>query len=69
VPFKEFTEEHLMHMAKMHFIGPAMFLKHVAETIVDGGAFVNISSLSACDPLSGIVGYAASKRAGDRVIQ
>jgi NAD(P)-dependent dehydrogenase (short-subunit alcohol dehydrogenase family) len=69
VPFREFTEEHLMFMAKMHFIGPAMFIKHVAEVIVDGGAIVNISSLSAYDPLSGIVGYAASKRAGDRVIQ
>jgi NAD(P)-dependent dehydrogenase (short-subunit alcohol dehydrogenase family) len=69
VPFKEFTEEHLMFMAKMHFIGPAMFIRHVAEVIVDGGAIVNISSLSAYDPLSGIVGYAASKRAGDRVVQ
>jgi 2-hydroxycyclohexanecarboxyl-CoA dehydrogenase len=36
VPFKDFTEEHLMFMAKMHFIGPAMFIKHVAEAIVDG---------------------------------
>jgi NAD(P)-dependent dehydrogenase (short-subunit alcohol dehydrogenase family) len=69
VPFKEFTEEHLMFMSKMHFIGPAMFIKHVAEVIVDDGAIVNISSLSAYDPLSGIVGYAASKRAGDRVVQ
>ena len=69
VPFKDFTEEHLMFMAKMHFIGPAMFIKHVAEVIVDGGALVNISSLSAYDPLSGIIGYAASKLAGDRVVQ
>ena len=69
VPFKELTEAHLMHMAKMHFIGPAMFIKHVAESIADGGSIVNISSLSAYDPLSGIVGYAASKRAGDRVVQ
>ncbi len=58
-----------MFMAKMHFIGPAIFIKNVAEAIVDGGAIVNISSLSAYDPLSGIVGYAASKRAGDRVVQ
>src|ERR1700693_240695 len=69
VAFKDLTEEHLMFMAKMHFIGPAMFIKHVAEVIVDGGAIVNISSLSAYDPLSGIIGYAASKRAGDRVVQ
>ena len=69
VPFKDFTDEHLMFMAKMHFIGPAMFIKHVAAAIADDGAIVNISSLSAYDPLSGIVGYAASKRAGDRVVQ
>ena len=69
VPFKDFTEEHLMFMAKMHFIGPALFIKNAAEAIVDGGAMVNISSLSAYDPLSGIVGYAASKRAGDRVVE
>jgi NAD(P)-dependent dehydrogenase (short-subunit alcohol dehydrogenase family) len=69
VLFKDFTEEHLMYMAKMHFIGPAMFIKHVAEEIVDGGAIVNISSLSAYDTNSGIVGYAASKRAGDRIVQ
>lgn len=69
VAFKDFTEEHLMYMAKMHFIGPAMFIKHVAEAIVDGGAIVNISSLSAYDILSGINGYAASKRAGDRIVQ
>ena len=69
VPFTAITEEHLMFMAKMHFIGPAMFIKHVAEAIIDGGAIVNISSLSAYDPLSGLVGYAASKRAGDRVVQ
>jgi 3-oxoacyl-[acyl-carrier protein] reductase len=69
VPFKEFTEEHLIFMARMHFIGPALFIKNVAEPIVEGGAIVNISSLSAYDPLSGIVGYAASKLAGDRVVQ
>ena len=69
VPFKEFTEEHLVFMARMHFIGPALFIKNVAEPIVEGGAIVNISSLSAYDPLSGIVGYAASKLAGDRVVQ
>lgn len=69
VPFKDFTDEHLMFMAKMHFIGPAMFIKHVAQAIVDDGAIVNISSLSAYDALSGIVGYAASKRAGDRIVE
>jgi len=69
VPIKDFTEEHLMFMAKMHFIGPALFIKNVAEAMTDDGAIVNISSLSAYDALSGIVGYAASKAAGDRVVR
>ena len=45
VPFKDFTEDHLMFMAKMHFIGPAMFIKHVAEGIVDGEARLAISEI------------------------
>jgi NAD(P)-dependent dehydrogenase (short-subunit alcohol dehydrogenase family) len=34
VPFKDFTEEHLMFMAKMHFIGPAMFIAAFAYMLV-----------------------------------
>jgi NAD(P)-dependent dehydrogenase (short-subunit alcohol dehydrogenase family) len=69
VPFRELTEEHLLAMAKLHFVGPALFIKHVAEAIVDDGAIVNISSLSAYDPIVGISAYAASKRAGDRMVE
>lgn len=69
VPIKDFTEEHLLDMARLHFVGPAMFIKHAADAMVDGGAIVNVSSLSAYDAMSGIVGYAASKCAGDRVVQ
>ncbi|MFP6850446.1 MAG: SDR family oxidoreductase [Pseudomonas sp.] len=69
VPFCDFTDAHLMFMAKMHFIGPAMFIKHAAEVIADDGAIVNVSSLSAYDAMPGIVGYAASKLAGDRVVR
>ena len=69
VPFRELSEEHLMQVARVHFVGPAMFIKHVANVIVDGGAIVNISSIAGYEPIAGMVGYAASKRAGDRVIQ
>jgi NAD(P)-dependent dehydrogenase (short-subunit alcohol dehydrogenase family) len=69
VAFREFSEEHLIEMSRLHFVGPAMLIKYVAEAMVPGGAIVNVSSLSAYDPLSGIVGYAASKRAGDRIVQ
>ena len=49
VPFKDLTEEHLMHMAKMHFIGPAMFIKHVAEVICRPGHYP-----AACVRVSGL---------------
>jgi len=69
VRFKDLTEEHLLAMAKMHFVGPALFIKHVAEAIAEGGAIVNISTLAAYDTMLGISAYAASKRAGDRMVQ
>jgi NAD(P)-dependent dehydrogenase (short-subunit alcohol dehydrogenase family) len=69
VPFKDFTEEHLMLMSRIHFIGPALYIKYVAEVIEDWGAIVNVSSLSAYDPLSQVIGYASTKRAGDRMLQ
>ena len=69
IPFCQMSEEHLIRMAKMHFVGPALFIKHVAEAIVDDGAIVNISSLSAYDPIVGIAAYAGSKRAGDHMVQ
>jgi NAD(P)-dependent dehydrogenase (short-subunit alcohol dehydrogenase family) len=69
VAFKDFTEAHLVLMARTHLVGPALFIKYVAEAIEDWGAIVNVSSLTAYDPLSEIVGYAASKRGGDRMIQ
>ena len=69
IPFREMTEEHLVRMARLHFVGPALFIKHVAEAIVEDGAIVNISSLSAYDPIVGIAAYAGSKRAGDHMVQ
>ena len=69
IPFREMTEQHLVRMARLHFVGPALFIKHVAEAIADDGAIVNISSLSAYDPIVGIAAYAGSKRAGDHMVQ
>jgi NAD(P)-dependent dehydrogenase (short-subunit alcohol dehydrogenase family) len=66
---KEMTEEHLLKMTKINYFGPVFFIKAVAEKIVDYGAIVTISSLSAYDTLSGITAYAAAKRAADRFVQ
>jgi len=66
---KDITEAHLLKMTKINYFGPVYFIKNVAEKIVDFGAIVTISSLSAWDPLSGITAYAAAKRAADRFVQ
>lgn len=66
---KDFTEEHLLKMTKINYFGPVYFIKNVAEKIVDYGAIVTISSLSAWDTLSGITAYASAKRATDRFVQ
>jgi NAD(P)-dependent dehydrogenase (short-subunit alcohol dehydrogenase family) len=66
---RDITEEHLLKMTKINYFGTVWFVKQVAERIVDYGAIVTISSLSAHDPLSGITAYAAAKRAADRFVQ
>lgn len=66
---KEMNEEHLLKMTKINYFGPVFFIKAVAEKIVDYGAIVTISSLSAYDTLSGITAYASAKRAADRFVQ
>jgi NAD(P)-dependent dehydrogenase (short-subunit alcohol dehydrogenase family) len=66
---RDYTEDHLMKMTKINYFGPVYFIKNVAEKIVDDGAIVTISSLSAWDTLSGITAYACAKRAADRFVQ
>jgi len=68
-PIAEIDEEHLVKMTKVNYFGTVWFVQAVAEKIVDGGAIVAISSLSAYDALSGITAYAAAKRAADRFVQ
>ena len=66
---RDITEEHLLKMTKINYFGPVWFVKQVAEQIVDGGAIVTISSLSAHDAISGITAYGVAKRAADRFVQ
>jgi len=68
-PVDEIDEEHLLKMTKVNYFGTVWFVQAVAEKIVDGGAIVSISSLSAYDHSGGIAAYAAAKRAADRFIQ
>lgn len=68
-PIADIDEAHLQKMTAINYFGTVWFIQAVAEQIVDGGAIVSISSLSAYDTLSGITAYAAAKRAGDRFVQ
>lgn len=68
-PLREVSQPHLLQMAHIHFIGPALFIRYVAENMVDDGAIINFSSLSAFDPLPGYGGYASSKAGGDRIVK
>jgi NAD(P)-dependent dehydrogenase (short-subunit alcohol dehydrogenase family) len=66
---KDMNEAHLLKMTKINFFGPVYFIKNVADRMIDGGAIVTISSMSAWDTLSGITAYACAKRAADRFVQ
>lgn len=68
-PIAEIDEDHLLKMTKINYFGTVWFVQAVAEKIVDGGAIVAISSLSAYDTLSNITAYASAKRAADRFVQ
>jgi NAD(P)-dependent dehydrogenase (short-subunit alcohol dehydrogenase family) len=68
-PIDSITEEHLLKMTKINYFGPVWFIKNAAEKIVDDGAIVTISSLSAWDTQSNITAYACAKRAADRFVQ
>lgn len=68
-PIAEIDEAHLLKMTKINYFGTVWFVQAVAERVVDGGAIVAISSLSAYDTLSNITAYASAKRAADRFVQ
>src|SRR5260370_5885499 len=44
VPFKDFTEEHLMFMAPLPLRGPAPFINNLAQASASGGAIAKFSS-------------------------
>ena len=68
-PVREIDEEHLIKMTRINYFGTVWFIKSVAEKIVDGGAIVTTSTMSAHDAHPGIAAYASAKRAADRFVQ
>lgn len=64
----ETKESDLLHVAHIHFIGAAMFIKHAAAAMGEGGSIVLISSLNSELSSPRMVAYAATKAAMDKVM-
>lgn len=57
----------LRFVSDVHFIGGALFIKHMARAMADGGSIITTSSLTAKVPTSGTAAYAATKSAIDHL--
>lgn len=68
-PIAEQSEEHLLQMLQVNYVGTVWFIKAVADKMVDGGAIVTTSSLGAHDAVIGMSAYACAKRAADRFVE
>jgi NAD(P)-dependent dehydrogenase (short-subunit alcohol dehydrogenase family) len=63
------TVEQLRLMCDVHFIGTALFLKHMARRMERGGSLVTTSSLTAVVAPPGLSAYAGTKRGVDHMVR
>lgn len=55
--------------SEIHFVGPAMFFKHMAKEMTDGGSLITTSSLTVLTAQPGLSAYAGSKAATDQMVR
>jgi NAD(P)-dependent dehydrogenase (short-subunit alcohol dehydrogenase family) len=65
----EVTRETLMEACQVHFVGAALFIKHMAAKMTAGGSLVTTSSLTALVAPPGLAAYAGSKRGADQMVR
>jgi NAD(P)-dependent dehydrogenase (short-subunit alcohol dehydrogenase family) len=63
------TREILLEASEVHFIGAALFLKHMAAKMTAGGSLITTSSLTALVAPPGLAAYAGSKRGTDQMVR
>jgi NAD(P)-dependent dehydrogenase (short-subunit alcohol dehydrogenase family) len=65
----EVTQQALLEACEVHFIGAALFIKHMAAKMKVGGSIITTSSLTALVAPAGLSAYAGSKRGTDQVVR
>ncbi|NWK98749.1 NAD(P)-dependent oxidoreductase [Sphingobium lactosutens] len=68
-PLAEETADALLFQARIHFIGTALFIKEVAESMPNGGSIMTMSSVTAELTTPRLAAYAGSKAAADKVVK
>lgn len=63
------TQEELVRMSNLHFVGPTMFFKHMAQRMTNGGSLITTSSLTAVIAPVDHVAYAGAKAGTDQVVR
>lgn len=65
----ELTREALQQNCDVHFIGTALFIKHMAARMADGGSIVTASSQTAILAPPGLAAYSGSKKGADQIVR
>ncbi len=68
-PIAEITRESLQQCCDVHLIGTALFIKHMAAQMPDGGSIVTASSQTALLAPPGLAAYSGSKKGGDQIVR
>jgi len=72
-PISEITPEDLRRSSDVHFMGPILFFKHMAERMssgkTPGGSLITASSMTAILAPPGYAGYAGAKSGADHAVK
>lgn len=63
------TREMLQECCDVHFIGTALFIKHMAARMTEGGSVVTTSSQTALLAPPGLAAYSGTKKGADQVVR
>lgn len=68
-PIAELTPEALRQCCDVHFVGTALFIKHMAANMPEGGSIVTASSQTAILAPPGLAAYSGSKKGADQIVR
>ncbi|WP_223262604.1 SDR family NAD(P)-dependent oxidoreductase [Sphingobium sp. SCG-1] len=68
-PVLEVTAEDLRRSSDIHLVGTALFIKHMAGAMADGGSIVTASSLTVLAQAPGYAAYAGAKGGADVIVR